>query len=284
MDVQNKPKYRKEVDGLIYKTVETKSEVEKCFDLYQNSFLKDEPITKTFRIESEQSKEEKVFFDKVYFYDMINQGVSLIVIDPAADGKIIGMRISGICNRSCLFESSEKERQIDPISRWKVMCKEIALSKSPQSRSKIKWKIAATKARYLNINNNESQPELSSFSFYINFLNAAMDAAGSAEELFLKEGNLNRIYYMMMMTVDPTYRGRGIASKLITCCFEVGRLNDCDSAFVVATNPITAKIFRKHQMNNLRSTPWNSIEYAGGFPCQGKDLGSENIESFYIKL
>ena len=59
----------------------------------------DEPITKTFRIESEQSKEEKVFFDKVYFYDMINQGVSLIVIDPAADGKIIGMRISGICNR-----------------------------------------------------------------------------------------------------------------------------------------------------------------------------------------
>ena len=111
---------------------------------------------------------------------------------------------------------------IDPVSRWKVMTKEIALSKSPQSRAKIKWKIAATKARYLNINNNESHPELSSFSFYFNFLNAAMDAAGSAEELFHKEGDLNRIYYMMMMTVDPTYRGRGIASSLITCCFEVG--------------------------------------------------------------
>ena len=31
---------RKEIDGLVYKTVETRQEVEKCFDLYQNSFLK----------------------------------------------------------------------------------------------------------------------------------------------------------------------------------------------------------------------------------------------------
>ena len=48
-----------------------------------------------------------------------------------------------------------------------------------------------------------------------------MDCAGSAGELFEKEKSLEKIYYMMMMTVDPTYRGKGIASKLITCCFEV---------------------------------------------------------------
>ena len=29
-------------------------------------------------------------------------------------------------------------------------------------------------------------------------------------------------------------------------------MNDCDSAFVVATNPFTARIFRKHKMTNLR--------------------------------
>jgi len=172
-------------------------------------------------------------------------------------------------------------RLIDPITKWKLMCSQIALAKSS---SKLKWKILATKARVLSTNNNECHPDLSSFSFYINFLNTAMDCAGSAEELFEKEKSLEKIYYMMMMTVDPTYRGKGIASKLITCCFEVGKLNDCDSAFVVATNPITAKIFRKHQMTNLRSTAWNSIEFGGEYPCRGKDLGSESIESFYIKL
>ena len=34
--------------------------------------------------------------------------------------------------------------------------------------------------------------------------------------------------------------------------YQVGRMNDCDSAFVVATNPFTARIFRKHQMTNLK--------------------------------
>ena len=62
---------------------------------------------------------------------------------------------------------------------------------------------------------------MSSFSFYINFLNVALDSAGTAQELFEAEAGLQKIYYMMMMTVDPTYRGKGIASKLITCCFEV---------------------------------------------------------------
>jgi len=125
---------------------------------------------------------------------------------------------------------------------------------------------------------------LSSFSFYINFLNVALDSAGTAQELFEAETELQKIYYMMMMTVDPAYRGKGIASQLITCCFEVGKLNNCDSAFVVATNPFTARIFRKHKMINLKSTPWASIEFRGEYPCRGKNLGSECIESFYIKL
>ena len=62
---------------------------------------------------------------------------------------------------------------------------------------------------------------MSSFSFYINFLNVALDSAGSAQELFEAQTELQKIYYMMMMTVDPGYRGKGIASQLITCCFEV---------------------------------------------------------------
>ena len=65
-----------------------------------NYLFSDEPITKTFRDESTQSQEEKTFFDKTYFYDLIKQGVSLIVVDPADGGdKIIGMRISGLCKR-----------------------------------------------------------------------------------------------------------------------------------------------------------------------------------------
>ena len=63
-------------------------------------------------------------------------------------------------------------RLIDPITKWKLMCSQIALAKSS---SKLKWKILATKARVLSTNNNECHPDLSSFSFYINFLNTAMD-------------------------------------------------------------------------------------------------------------
>ena len=71
---------------------------------YRHS-LSDEPITKTFRDESLQSKEEKEFFDNSYFYDLIKQGVSLIVIDPQADDKVIGMRVSGCCKRLVIFRS-----------------------------------------------------------------------------------------------------------------------------------------------------------------------------------
>ena len=62
---------------------------------------------------------------------------------------------------------------------------------------------------------------MSSFSFYINFLNFALDSAGTIQDLFEAHTKLQKVYYMMMMTVDPGYRGRGIASQLITSCFEV---------------------------------------------------------------
>lgn len=221
MEVENKPKYWKVIDGLVYKTVETAKEVEKCFELYQNSFMKDEPITKNFRDESLQSTEEKAFFDNSYFYDLIKQGVSLIVIDPEEDNKVIGMRISGCFERSdIMVEASFDERSVDPVTRWKILLSQLELSKNRNS-PRLKWKIGATKSRYLNANNEgePGEPDLSSFSFYINFLNVALDSAGTAQELFEAETGLQKIYYMMMMTVDPGYRGRGIASQLITCCF-----------------------------------------------------------------
>ena len=67
------------------------------------NFLSDEPITKNFRDESLQSTEEKTFFDDSYFYDLIKQGVSLIVIDPEENNKVIGMRISGCFERLINF-------------------------------------------------------------------------------------------------------------------------------------------------------------------------------------
>ena len=143
------------------------------------------------------------------------------------------MRISGICRRFFLVpifslkccpprsdmfgEKAQATRLIDPITKWKLMYSQLSNEKT----SKLKWKIAATKARMLKLNNNDPQEDLSSFSFYFHFLNIAMDRAGSAEELFNKEKSLEKLYYMMMMTVDQSYRGKGIASKLVTCCFEV---------------------------------------------------------------
>ena len=82
-------------------------------------FFSDEPITKNFRDKSQQSevvksqvyyyfivnyfivwKEELKFWDKAFFYDVIQQGVSIIVIDPTKEGKpVVGMRLSTLEKR-----------------------------------------------------------------------------------------------------------------------------------------------------------------------------------------
>ena len=83
----------------------------------------------------------------------------------------------------------------------------------------------------------------------------------SLQEVFGAHAQMNKLYYMIMMTVNPDYRGRGIASQLVECCFEVcellvksflrikyfqlAKLAKCDGALVVATSPFTMKIFEK---------------------------------------
>ena len=86
-------------------------------------FFVDEPITKNFRDKSLQSevffchctvfllfiylnnflvllKEELAFWDTAFFYDVIKQGVSLIVVDPTKEGRpVIGMRLSSLEKR-----------------------------------------------------------------------------------------------------------------------------------------------------------------------------------------
>ena len=53
-------------------------------------------------------------------------------------------------------------------------------------------------------------------------LQAAIDlSAGSTEELFRKENDVEKLYYIDYITVHPEYRRRGIASKLISFSLEV---------------------------------------------------------------
>ena len=53
-------------------------------------------------------------------------------------------------------------------------------------------------------------------------LRAAIDlSAGSTEELFRKENDVQKLYYIDYITVHPEYRRGGIASKLISFSLEV---------------------------------------------------------------
>ena len=62
----------------------------------------------------------------------------------------------------------------------------------------------------------------SSCSLYL--LRAAIEvSAGSTEELFQKEKDVKKVYYIDYITVHPEYRRRGIASKLIYFSLEVSR-------------------------------------------------------------
>ena len=76
----------------------------------------DEPITKTFRDKSLQSKEELKFWDQALYHDPIQDGVSLIVVDPGKGNSVIGMRISSIkskTNNNEKDDSAEEEEEPD---------------------------------------------------------------------------------------------------------------------------------------------------------------------------
>ena len=58
----------------------------------------------------------------------------------------------------------------------------------------------------------------------------------------------------------------------------------CEAAYVTASNGFTRKIFNKIGMKELRSLRWDKIEFQGGYPCQGKDMGSDKISSHVMKF
>ena len=79
----------------------------------------------------------------------------------------------------------------------------------------------ATMISSLADRNPPSMPkENSSCSLYL--LRTAIGlSAGSTEELFQKENDIKKVYYIDYITVHPEYRRRGIASKLISFSQEV---------------------------------------------------------------
>ena len=56
---------------------------------------------------------------------------------------------------------------------------------------------------------------------YIRLVQTLLASAGDMTLLMEREPDLKKIFSMLLMTVDPDYRGRGIASNLITCSLEV---------------------------------------------------------------
>ena len=110
---------REVINGLVYKSIQTELEVSQCYQLYQKSFMKgdilgsswsvwfanfitDEPITRNFRDKEAQTAEEIKFFDNELFYGPVSDGVSLIVVDPEAGNRVVGMRISAVVDRLAL--------------------------------------------------------------------------------------------------------------------------------------------------------------------------------------
>lgn len=99
MQFRHNLQFREVINGLVYKSIETELEISQCYQLYQNSFMKDEPITRNFRDKNAQTKAEIQWFDTELFFGPISDGVSLIVVDPNAGNRVIGMRISALVDR-----------------------------------------------------------------------------------------------------------------------------------------------------------------------------------------
>ena len=96
--------------------------------------------------------------------------------------------------------------------------------------------------------------------------------------------DINRVYYMAMMTVEQDYREKGIAGHLISKSLEISKEAECGGAFVSATSIFTRKIFNKRGFDEFKSVKWDEIEFKGELMCAGKDFGSDKISSHFIKL
>ena len=80
--------HKEMIDGLIY-TVVTEKYFEPVQNLFWDFFMKDEPIHKSFGGYPERIKQIE---DLVTGF--LNDGVSLMVIDPSKNNKVVGIRIS----------------------------------------------------------------------------------------------------------------------------------------------------------------------------------------------
>ena len=58
-------------------------------------------------------------------------------------------------------------------------------------------------------------------SSYSSFIGTVLGSVGSPGELLEKEGDIERVFCLDIMTVQSAHRGRGIASQLIQCSIEV---------------------------------------------------------------
>merc|ERR1712042_67963 len=100
MQFRYSPKLRDNRNGLIYKSIETEFEISECFNLYKNSFLQDEPIAKNFLDKKTQTAADSNYFENEDFHKPLKDGVSLMVVDPEAGNRVVGIRISSVLERS----------------------------------------------------------------------------------------------------------------------------------------------------------------------------------------
>merc|ERR1712025_667283 len=98
MQFRYSPKFRENINGLIYKSIEAELEISECFKLYENSFLQDEPIAKNFLdMKTQTTANLKSRFEK--HKKALKDGVSLMVVDPQAGNRVVGIRISSVVER-----------------------------------------------------------------------------------------------------------------------------------------------------------------------------------------
>ena len=223
---------RESINGIDYKLIETKEELIQCYNLYKNSFMKDEPIARNFKVDDLQGEDELKFLDNKDFYEPIKDGVSLIAVDPESRNKVVGMNISQISKR------------------------------------------------------NESDLEgtnLSKYSFFTWFLFYCLDLVGSPQDILKLSPDMNTIYYILLLGVEESYRGKGIAGNLVDKGLELAKLENCDGTFVHASSDVSRNIFQKKGFNTLKEVLWDTIVYEGVNVCVGKDFGSDKISSHLYK-
>jgi len=119
-------------------------------------------------------------------------------------------------------------------------------------------------------------------------------------DVMAKRPNVNKVYEMFSLCVDPKHRGRGIATNLVKEALEVNvciacspflfiialkvaQKANCDAAITAATALGSKKVFQKLELQQFSFLAWDHVKVGGESYFDPAAMEIDGLTS-YIKI